>query len=281
MLGLNDLPRINASEDWRKGAAAVVALTFDVDAESPILAAGAEYERDVSTMSHQAYGPRVGLPRILALLADYNLPATFFVPGMTAERWPAAISSIAEAGHAVALHSYSHHCLVPMSEAELRQDLDKSLTALAALGIEPVGFRAPLWQTPMRMLELLVEFGVSYDSSLMDDDRPYVLGFDNGSLVELPVHWLLDDWEQYAFLPDPSIGYQLEAPDKVVSLWTSELDAMRATESLCVLVCHPFISGRPSRIEGIRRFIEFALDRGDVRFSSCEDLVPDIKGVSR
>jgi hypothetical protein len=92
-------------------------------------------------------------------------------------------------------------------------------------------------------LDLLARHGSSYDSSLMDDDKPYRLATGSGTLAELPVHWSLDDWEQYAFLPDPDIGQQIESPRKVVELWTAELDAMRETKSLCVLTCHPFLSG--------------------------------------
>ncbi len=93
----------------------------------------------------------------------------------------------------------------------------------------------------------------------MDDDRPYRLTTASGTVAELPVHLALDDWEQYAFLPDPDIGQQIESPRKVVELWTAELDSMRETNSLCVLTCHPFLSGRPSRVRAIKSFIEFAL----------------------
>jgi len=60
-----DTDRLPSAGDWRQGAAAVAVLSFDVDAEAPILAEGAHYTEDLSTMSHQAYGPRVGVPRIL------------------------------------------------------------------------------------------------------------------------------------------------------------------------------------------------------------------------
>ena len=63
-------------------------LSFDVDAESAILAVGRRYADHAMAMTHQAFGPRVGVPRILALLAEYELPATFFIPGLTAERYP-------------------------------------------------------------------------------------------------------------------------------------------------------------------------------------------------
>ena len=81
-----DADRLPPAGDWRQGAAVAV-LSFDVDAEAPILAEGDRYAEDLSTMSHQAYGPRVGVPRILELLAAHEIKATFFVPGVTAERW--------------------------------------------------------------------------------------------------------------------------------------------------------------------------------------------------
>jgi peptidoglycan-N-acetylglucosamine deacetylase len=66
----------------------------------------------------------------------------------------------------------------------------------------------------------------------------------------------------------------------VVELWTTELDAMRRTGSLYVMTCHPFISGRPSRIEAIARFIEFARECGDVGFSSTGLIVDAVLDIS-
>ena len=151
-------------------------------------------------------------------------------------------------------------------------DKDAVRKALAAAGVEPSGYRAPYWQLTQETLDLLPGAGISYDSSLMDDDRPYVVEAGGASLAELPVHWSLDDWEQYGFLPEPDIGQQIELPAKAVELWTGELDAMRATGSLCVLTCHPFLSGRPSRIRALDRFIEFARERGDVEILGAEEL---------
>jgi hypothetical protein len=95
--------------DWRQGAAAVAVLSLNVDAEAPILAEGDHYAEDLSAMSHQAYGPRVGVLRILELLAAREIEATFFVPGVTAERWPGTVEKVLQAGHEVALHGHSHN----------------------------------------------------------------------------------------------------------------------------------------------------------------------------
>ena len=108
--------------------------------------------------------------------------------------------------------------------------------------------------------------------ALMDSDRPYVLETGAGEIVELPVHWALDDWEQYAYIPDPPFRSAIESPQKVLDLWISELDAMRRHDCLFVLTCHPFLSGRPHRVEVLRTLIEHALAAGDVDFMACRDV---------
>ena len=70
----------------------------------------------------------------------------------------------------------------------------------------PDGYRTPSWEPSERTFDLLVEHRLRYDSTLMDDDRPYVLETAHGTLVELPPHWSLDDWNQYMYLPDPRSG---------------------------------------------------------------------------
>lgn len=271
-----DLRREPPPKDWRRGAAATACLTFDVDAETVVLNKGAEHARCLSTMSHQAYGPRVGVPRILALLKRHQLPATFFVPGETAQRWPDTVRAILDAGHEIGCHGHTHRSLLQLSEDEQRDDLDLALEALQAVGVQPVGYRAPNWQLTRAALELLPSRGFVYDSSLMDDDRPYRLCAASGALIELPVHWSLDDWAQYAFLPAPKIGSVIEAPAKLVDLWTGELNAMRATGSLCVVVCHPFLSGRASRIAALEKFVDFARQCGDVRFTGAGQLASEM-----
>jgi peptidoglycan-N-acetylglucosamine deacetylase len=241
-------------------------LSFDVDAETPILVEGRRHSENAGVMSHQAYGPLVGVPRILDLLQEYKLPATFFVPGVTAERYPDTVQQILAAGHEVGHHSYAHFSPIDQDEAAERSDFERALEALARLGVEPKGFRCPSWEPQWRTPALVAEFGLEYDSSLMDADSPYLLETDAGDIVELPVHWALDDWEQYAYLPRPPFKSPIESPQKVLDLWISELDAMRRHGCLFVLTCHPFLSGRPHRVEVLRKLIEHALEAGDVEF---------------
>jgi peptidoglycan/xylan/chitin deacetylase (PgdA/CDA1 family) len=246
-------------------------LSFDVDAESPILAEGALHAENLGVMSHQAYGPLVGVPRIVDLLAEYSLPATFFVPGLTVDRYPQTVERIVAAGHEIGHHSYAHVSPVDQDADAERADFERALAALERNGVRPVGFRCPSWEPTIRTPRLVAEYGLAYDSSLMDADRPYLLETDHGEIVELPVHWSLDDWEQYVYLPRPAFKSQIASPQKVLDLWLAELDAMRRHGCLFVLTCHPFLSGRPYRVEVLRALIEHALAAGDVEFVEARE----------
>ena len=82
---------------WPKGYRAAACFTFDVDAESPILFDHPEAAGWLDVMSHQAYGPRTAVPRLLRLLDRARVRATFFIPGYSAERWPEVARAIRDA----------------------------------------------------------------------------------------------------------------------------------------------------------------------------------------
>jgi peptidoglycan/xylan/chitin deacetylase (PgdA/CDA1 family) len=262
---------------WLGDSAAVAVLSFDVDAESAILAQGRRYADHAMVMTHQAYGPLVGVPRLLGLLEDFGIKGTFFVPGLTADRYPQVVERIAAAGHEIGHHSYSHLSPVDLGEAGERADFERALEALDRVGVQPKGHRSALWEASWRTPALVAEYGLEYDSTLMDDDKPYLLATDRGTIAELPPHWSLDDWEQYAFLPRPPIGVNIESPAKVLDLWTSELDAMRRYGCLFMLTNHPFLSGRPGRVETLRRLVEHALGRGDVEFVTAAEVAERVR----
>jgi peptidoglycan-N-acetylglucosamine deacetylase len=243
---------------WPAGVRAAACLTFDMDAEAAVLTADITSISRMTPMSHQSYGPLVGVPRILALLERHEVKATFFIPGYSAQRYPGVVRAVAEAGHEIAHHSYFHENTIGMDAKTEGDMLDLGLRALRDVaGVRPEGYRAPMWEMNYHTPALLAERGFRWDSSLMDSDHPYVLAVDGFSpLVEVPVSWGLDDWEQYAFLPDLIGSGVIESPAKALEMWTLELAAMHRIGAAFVLCCHPFLSGRPSRAEALERLIE-------------------------
>lgn len=262
---------------WPTGVRAAAAFTFDVDAESALLAMGSGTARSMSVMTHQTYGPRVGVRRILDILYRQGVRATFFVPGLSAELHPSTVRDIAAAGHEVAHHGYEHIQPAKLSVGEQVEQLDRGGDALERLtGSRPLGYRAPLWDLSYAMPGLLAEREFLYDSSLMDDDVPYELavpkGHSAGSIVEIPIHWTLDDWAQYCFLPGFSELGPIQRPENVTALWRTEFEAMRDEGGCWVLTNHPFLSGRPGRAAALEDLIRDVVHSEDVWVTSLDEI---------
>ncbi|MCW1822503.1 polysaccharide deacetylase [Mycolicibacterium conceptionense] len=249
---------------WPDGKTAAAAFTFDVDAESAVLWGNDGVAARMSVMSHQAYGPLVGIPRILDLLERHQIPSTFFVPGHTAHRYPEAVRAIVAAGHEIAHHGYLHEQPTALTLQEEVDALDRGLEALAEVGVRPVGYRAPMWDLSWHTPSLLAERGFLYDSSLMDADTPYELAVGDTSLVEIPIQWALDDWEQYCFLPDISGSGLIESPRKAREIWQLEFDALRRVGACWVLTNHPFLTGRASRAAELDDLMRYVREHTDV-----------------
>ena len=245
---------------WPEGYQAAAAFTFDVDAESCVLAHDPGSAARMSLMSHQSYGPRVAVPRLLRLLQRQDVRATFFVPGFTADCYPDTVRMIIDGGHEIGHHGYLHEPMQGIDAATEARYLDRGLDALDRVaGLRPVGYRAPWWETNWHTPRLLAERGFRYDSSLLDGDKPYRFAVEPGSddtLIEIPVDWTLDDWEQYACYPGVMGSGIIESPAKVLEMWTLEAEAQHLEGGCFVLTNHPFISGRPSKAVALERLIE-------------------------
>ncbi len=175
-------------------ARCVVLLTFDFDAESAEVRKTPDLPAKISKGQ---YGPRVGLQRILAFLDGRGIKSTFFVPAWTAERYRAQTREIIGRGHEVGGHGYLHENLSELTATEEWKVLRKSVRVLEEIiGMRPIGFRAPYWARSKRTLGYLRKIGFTYDSSLMNDDKPYPIHEETGRgvMYELPVEWFLDDW---------------------------------------------------------------------------------------
>jgi peptidoglycan-N-acetylglucosamine deacetylase len=266
-LSIPDLPR---------GAEVAVALTFDVDAECGVLAQGIKHHNRLTELSEARFGVVRGLPRILELLAELELPGTFYVPGDTAERHADLLAGLLAGPHEIAHHGHFHLRSDVISAAGQREEIERGLDSLRRnLGIVPRGYRSPSWEMTPETFALLVARGFDYDSSCMGDDRPYVETHDGRSILELPVHWSLDDWPYFNWTG--AAGGSLQSPVTVLDVWRCEFDSALVDGRLMTLTMHPEVIGRGYRMGLLRSFLEWVSGRAKVWFATHSEIVDHLR----
>lgn len=250
-------------------------LCFDVDGETTALSEDPALATRRTLMSQCEYGPRIGVPRLLGLLDHLQVPATFYIPGYIVEQHPKMVEAILAKGHEIGLHGYLHEKLAHLTEAQEEEILVRTIKILTQYtGARPVGFRAPWFELNPWTPDLLKRHGVQYCASAMGDDVPYT--YPNG-LVEIPGQWLLEDWEQFAFNPEPAWGFIPENCEKVFDLWWREYEAMHDFGCCFVLTLHPWLSGRPSRVRLLEDLVNQMQEKGGVWFARGREIADYVR----
>ncbi len=267
-----------------------VALTFDHDSLSDSVRRGDSPVK----LSHAEFGHRVGVGRILDLLARSSIPSTWFVPGHTLETFPDDTAAIVGGGHELACHGWFHEDFSELDGGQQRDILERSIEAVEeATGAAPLGFRAPYWALGSETLELIEDTGFAYDSSLMADDyRPYRIRRGDrhsvhegstfgplGNLVEFPVYWALDDWPLF----EPGPGRDgLSAPSRVLEIWLGELGYahQQAPGGLLTITMHPECIGRGHRMAMLEEFITEAKGLPGVQFARLDTVLSGVGSLA-
>ena len=222
----------------------------------------------------------IAVPRILKLLAKYEIPSTFFIPGHTLETYPDVCQLVVDAGCEVGIHGYAHESNARLDLDEERRVMDMSTELITALtGVSPVGYRAPSGDITGQTLELLVERGVKYDSSLQGNDySPYYVRLgdewpDDGpgefgtetDLIELPFSWNLDDYVYLEFVAFRRMLMPgLRRPDDMFAGFADEVTWMtrELERGVTNIVFHPQAIGRGHRLLAMEQWLRTVIDLG-------------------
>ena len=232
---------------WPGRARVAVALSFDSDHESGELREGGS---SPGRLSQGQYGNRVGVPRILALLKRHGVPASFYVPAVTALLYPDEQRRVVAEGHEVGIHGWIHERNSTLGYRDERDLMLRAADTLETItGRRPVGMRTPSWDYSQHTLAIIREMGLAYDSSLMADDEPYELVEDGEptGIIELPVEWIRDD-AVYFNMNRYSALRPYTPPSAVLEIFKSEFDEAVKEKGLFLLTMHPHYIGHRSRL---------------------------------
>jgi peptidoglycan/xylan/chitin deacetylase (PgdA/CDA1 family) len=267
-----------------------VCLSFDFDAISVWV--GTFHAKSPSAISRGEFG-RVGSERLLRMLGEWGIKATWFIPGHTADAFPSTVEKIAAAGHEIGHHGYFHDR--PPSREEEARDFDRATAALQRVtGQIPVGYRSPAAGLMPSTLECLRERGFLYDSSMMGDDftpyycrvgdqapadGPFVWGKPT-SMVELPFTWGLDDFPAFEHVwTRNGVNPGLAAPSRMFEIWWGDFEYLydRLGEGVYILTMHPQSIGRGHRLLMLERLVEQMRMRAGVRFATMREAAEEFR----
>ncbi|MGO3928850.1 polysaccharide deacetylase family protein [Rhodopseudomonas pseudopalustris] len=139
-------------------------LSVGKAAERPVVYLSVDVEGDCPPYLQTWRGLDEGLPRLLALFAEEQVPATFFTTGEAAQRFPDRIAAVVEAGHELASHGLTHRNFRDMTAAEADHEITSSAALLRTFG-NVTSFRAPYLSFPEAFVPLLSKAGLTVDAS--------------------------------------------------------------------------------------------------------------------
>jgi peptidoglycan/xylan/chitin deacetylase (PgdA/CDA1 family) len=267
-----------------------VCLTFDHDNTSSAIA------RDMTTptmLSRGEFGV-VATQRILDLLRQHNIQSTWFIPGHTIETYMSCAASVFEAGHEIAHHGWTHRSPASLGRELEEQELVRGNEAIKKLtGRNARGYRSPAWDLSPYSIELLLQHGFVYDSSLMGHDylpyqarnndtvsleEPIRFGSDT-PLVEMPISWSLDDFPVFEFMRHPNLNQAgLMNASLVMENWFGDFEYMRdhCDWGILTYTFHPYVIGRGHRMLALEKLIH-KLRHGGATFVTMEQAVAEYR----
>jgi peptidoglycan/xylan/chitin deacetylase (PgdA/CDA1 family) len=260
---------------WPGDGRVAVALSFDVDNATATLSQGV---LDYEVISRGEYGAVDGLPRILRLLDKHQVPASFFIPAVSAALHPGVIKQI-QAGnrHEIGVHGWIHERLPLLNdEREEQRLLAQAIELLTKMtGKRPVGYRAPSWQFSFWTPKQIKDAGFLYDSSLMASDDAYEILLDGTTtgVIELPIERILDDFPYFGGGANGSNPSQQD----VFEIFKDEFDVAYEERGLFVLTMHPHIMGHRSRVALLDRLIQHMKSKPGVWFATHEQVARHVK----
>lgn len=262
---------------WPQGKSCAAMITVNLNAELFWLQIDPTCKNMPKTLSLGQYGMTRGVDRILRILRERDLRATFFVPGWVAENYSDKVNEIKAQGHEIAALGYHHEHMALLSASEQDEAMRKSISAIQKVcGVTPKGFRSPEGELTLDTLRIAKKNGMLYSSNLCDDDRPYYKELGNGeTLLEIPIHWANYDLPYFAFNYHPAFPAgqgRIANYTGVLYNWMDEFTGCREYGLCYVLQLDPAAIGAPGRIGILEELLDVMETGKDVWFATGEEM---------
>lgn len=255
-------------------------------------------------VSRGMFAGEVGTPRLLKLFERYKLRTSWFAPGHSIETFPEQMRMVADAGHEIGAHGYSHENPVAMKPEQEAAVLARSVELVEKLsGKRPRGYVAPWWEMSAVTAELLLKHGFRYDHSQGHNDfHPYYARVGESwtkvdyskpaarwmkplqrgravDLVEISANWYLDDLPPMMFIKAAPNSHGFVNPRDIEQLWRDQFDWVYRECDYAVfpITIHPDVAGRPQVLLMLERLIEYISGHPGVKWCTFEEIAEDFR----
>ncbi len=251
----------NDSIRWPGDKRVAVTLTFDFQGGEDVRPfANGTIDNEEYTQCE--YGPNTAIWRILRILKEEEVKATFMTCGGIAERYPDAVKAIVADGHEVAGHGYHHECARDLS----REEEDEVMRKTTAMNLSRAGSRPMGWRSctqSANSIELLMRHGYLWNSNSFAHDLPFLWESGGKLLVELP---------RQPFGDGRTYHDDHGNPADTLAIWKAMFDGFHEesahSPAYCPFQFHPYISGRSGRARALRSIIQHMKKADGVWFAT-------------
>ena len=220
--------------------------------------------RDLMTESVYEYGSRAGIWRVMRLFDEYKIKVTFFAAAVALERNPEVAAWLKEAGHEPCSHGWRWVEPWKLTRDQEREHIRAAIDSIErTCGERPLGWYCRYGPSVNTRELLNEEGGFLYDADSYNDDLPYFTEVKGKQHLIVPYNAL--PYNDVRFVLSQGYG----GPSDFADICISALDELRREGAagfpkMMSIGLHPRWIGQPGRIAGLRKFIEYAQEKGDV-----------------
>jgi allantoinase len=214
---------------------------------------------DLPNWAWHEYGMRVGFWRIVEVLKQFGLRATFAVNGSVMKSYPRVAQAALEAGWEFMGHGYIQRPMHHLEEQ--KEEIFAAVEAIRAFsGKPPLGWESPGLTETYDTIDYLAQAGIRYVADWVLDDQPCVISTAHGPLVSVPYTVELNDIPMMALQHQPSEEWLRRGRDHFDRLYE---ESARITRVMAISV-HPYITGVAHRIGYLEKLYAHILQKSDV-----------------
>lgn len=228
---------------------------------------------DYRHYTSREYGTRVGIYRFLDLFEKHGLKASFPMNAAIAERYPELVRDIQAAGHEIIAHTTDMNGIQygGMDEAEERALIQESLDRMEkATGTRPTGWHSIARSQSFNTPRLLKEAGVEFMIDWPNDDLPYEMTTEAGTIINLPLNHELADRQIITVCQNTEEDWGQQMKDAYTCL-AGEYE--RSGSRVLPITLTPYVMGLPYRIKALDETLGWLASQKDVWSATAGEIV--------